>query len=67
MLANQATIQCYFVGKDFYANLKEQSNFHFYNSFEDFVKFLEENKLENRTLLIKGSRGMALERTLEYL
>ena len=67
MLSNQTAIQCHFVGKDFYANTKEQSNFHFYNSFEDFIKYVSHTKVENQTLLIKGSRGMALERTLEYL
>ena len=67
MLANQATIQCYFVGKDFYANLKEQSNFHFYNSFEDFSQSFSNVLTEKATILIKGSRGMALERTLEFI
>ena len=67
MLTNQATIQCYFIGKDFYANAKEQSNFHFYNSFEDFSLPFTKVPLEKATILIKGSRGMALERTLEYL
>ena len=67
MLTNQAPIQCYFVGKDFYANAKEQSNFHFYNSFEDFSLSFSNVQLEKATILIKGSRGMALERTLEYL
>ena len=67
MLSNQTTIECHFVGKDFYVNAMEKPNFYFYNSFDDFTKFLEGNKLENKTLLIKGSRGMALERTLEYI
>ena len=67
MLSNQGTIQCFFVGKDFYANAKEQPNFHFYNSFEDFSLSFSNVLLEKATLLIKGSRGMALERTLEYL
>lgn len=67
MLTNQATIQCYFVGKDFYTNLKEQSNFHFYNSFEDFSLSFSNVLLEKATILIKGSRGMALERTLEFV
>lgn len=66
-LGQNSSFECHFVGKDFYANAIEKPNFHFYNSFEDFVKFLQGNRLENQTLLIKGSRGMALERTLEYL
>jgi UDP-N-acetylmuramoyl-tripeptide--D-alanyl-D-alanine ligase len=59
--------ESHFVGKDFYANKIQNDNFHFYESFEDFAKYLSNVKLENRTLLIKGSRGMALERTLELL
>jgi UDP-N-acetylmuramoyl-tripeptide--D-alanyl-D-alanine ligase len=66
-LNNHSEFQCHFVGKDFFANAIEKSNFHFYPTFEDFTKFLSATKLENQTLLIKGSRGMALERTLEYL
>jgi UDP-N-acetylmuramoyl-tripeptide--D-alanyl-D-alanine ligase len=67
ILSNQDTIQCYFVGKDFYANTKVQSNFHFYNSFEDFSLSFSNVLLEKATMLIKGSRGMALERTLQFV
>ncbi len=59
--------ECHFVGKDFFANKIQKGNFHFYESFDDFAKYLSSAKIENRTLLIKGSRGMALERTLELL
>ena len=62
-----SSFECHFVGKDFIANSIQKENFHFYNTFEDFTKYLVAVKLENKTLLIKGSRGMALERTLEYL
>lgn len=67
MLSNQTTIQCHFVGKYFYANAMVKSNFNFYTSFDDFIKFLEDTPFENQILLIKGSRGMALERTLDYI
>ena len=59
--------ECHFVGKDFFANSIQKENLHFYNTFEDFTKYLTSVKPEHKTLLIKGSRGMALERTLEYL
>lgn len=62
-----SSFECHFVGKDFFANSIQKENFHFYNTFEDFTKYLAAVKLENKMLLIKGSRGMALERTLEYL
>ncbi len=66
-LKNNNNFECHFVGKDFFANSIQKEDFHFYHTFEDFTKFLSSVKLEHKTLLIKGSRGMALERTLEYL
>ena len=62
-----SSFECHFVGKDFFVNSIQKENFHFYYTFEDFSKYLSSVKLEHKTLLIKGSRGMALERTLEYL
>ncbi len=66
-LDQQASFDCYFVGKDFYENSIQNSYFHFYKTFEEFAIQLEKAKILNKTLLIKGSRGMALERTLNYL
>jgi UDP-N-acetylmuramoyl-tripeptide--D-alanyl-D-alanine ligase len=66
-LNKNSDFECHFVGKDFFANSIQKENFHFYHTFEDFTKYLSSVKLENKTLLIKGSRGMALERTLEYM
>ena len=66
-LNQNSKFECHFVGKDFFSNTIEHKNFYFYPSFEDFVKKLSSAKLENKTLLIKGSRGMALERVLDYL
>lgn len=62
-----SNFESHFVGKDFFANQLQNQNFHFYESFDDFAKYLSDVKLKNKTLLIKGSRGMALERTLELL
>jgi UDP-N-acetylmuramoyl-tripeptide--D-alanyl-D-alanine ligase len=66
-LNTNSNFECHLVGKDFFANSILKEHFHFYNTFEDFTRYLSVEKLENKTLLIKGSRGMALERTLEYL
>ena len=66
-LNKNSSFECHFVGKDFFANSIPKEHFHFYKTFEDFTKYLSLVKLENKTLLIKGSRGMALERTLEYI
>jgi UDP-N-acetylmuramoyl-tripeptide--D-alanyl-D-alanine ligase len=66
-LDQNASFECHFVGRDFFANAISKANFHFYKSFEDFVQFISFSDIEHNTILIKGSRGMALERTLEYL
>jgi UDP-N-acetylmuramoyl-tripeptide--D-alanyl-D-alanine ligase len=66
-LMDNSSFECHFVGKDFFSNAIPKDNFHFHSTFDDFTTFLKLNALENKTLLIKGSRGMALERTLDYL
>ena len=66
-LLNEDVIECYFVGNDFYYHKIEQNHFHFYKTFEEFSDALKKNNFENKMILIKGSRGMALERTLEFL
>ena len=66
-LVNHNDVKCYFVGSEFYANKIEQGNFSFFESFETFSKSLLKDTFENSSILIKGSRGMALERTLEFI
>lgn len=67
LLTNQNDISCYFIGKDFYQNKTKQSNFFFFENFEAFSDSIKNKKFENNMMLIKGSRGMALERTLEFI
>lgn len=67
LLLNENSITTYFIGKDFYANLIKQSNFHFFETFEDFAKAFKTQKIEQGIFLIKGSRGMALEKTLSLI
>ncbi|HEY6143139.1 MAG TPA: UDP-N-acetylmuramoyl-tripeptide--D-alanyl-D-alanine ligase [Flavobacterium sp.] len=66
-LLNAKDVSCYFIGKEFYANKSDENNFHFYESFESFSNYLKDIKIENSSILIKGSRGMALERVLNFL
>ncbi|HKO78675.1 MAG TPA: UDP-N-acetylmuramoyl-tripeptide--D-alanyl-D-alanine ligase, partial [Flavobacterium sp.] len=66
LLMNQNDIVCYFIGKDFYQNKINQSNFFFFENFDSFSDSIKSRKFENNMILIKGSRGMALERTLEF-
>ncbi len=66
-LLTEDSVRCYFVGLAFYANKTEKDNFRFYETFDAFSNEFKYLKIENSTILIKGSRGMALERTLEFL
>jgi UDP-N-acetylmuramoyl-tripeptide--D-alanyl-D-alanine ligase len=67
MLLNEENVKCYFIGAAFYVNRIDKNNFCFYETFEVLSSHLKETKIENSTVLIKGSRGMALERTLDFL
>lgn len=67
LLLNENEVVCYFIGKEFYANQIQKNNFHFYESFESFSDHLKNRQIENSSILVKGSRGMALERTLNFL
>lgn len=66
-LDKTGSFDCHFVGKYFFANAVKNDFLHFHPTFEDFAKYLSTRSIEHKTILIKGSRGMALERTLDYL
>lgn len=57
----------YFIGKDFYSNKIQNEKCHFFMTFDDFSEHFVSINIKNSLLLIKGSRGMALERTLQIL
>ena len=56
--------ETYFVGENFNIAKTNKPQFKTYQAFEDFLK---KNPLKNRSILIKGSRGMRLERILEFI
>ena len=70
-LVNQAVsmqdCKFYFVGSHFYEQNKAHPNLLFFKTFEDLQVHLEKTTVSNTTILIKGSRGMALERVLEFI
>ena len=66
-LQNQTEIEVHFVGSHFFENKIDSKTRYFYKSFEDFATFLQSHKIANSTILIKGSRGIALERSLEFI
>ncbi|AWI25575.1 UDP-N-acetylmuramoyl-tripeptide--D-alanyl-D-alanine ligase [Flavobacterium pallidum] len=67
LLEGNTKAACYFIGHDFYASRSEQSNFHFFETFEALAANKKFRKIHDSLILIKGSRGMALERILELL
>lgn len=67
MLKTNTVVEFYFVGKEFYKTKIYQDNFYFFASFDDLKEHITQRKFENKYILIKGSRGMALERLVELL
>lgn len=55
-----------FIGEEFY-RLKEEHPFLFFKDTKSVKDYLSKNKIENSTILIKGSRGMELEQLVELL
>jgi UDP-N-acetylmuramoyl-tripeptide--D-alanyl-D-alanine ligase len=66
-LSNVPDVRCFFIGKAFFDCALVQNNFQFYATFDTFSAYLSEHSFSDATFLIKGSRGMALERSLNYL
>ena len=67
LLTNQKNVTTYFIGNYFFKSKLEHSHMNFFETFDSFTETASKLKFENATLLIKGSRGMALERLLEYI
>ncbi|QNK76241.1 UDP-N-acetylmuramoyl-tripeptide--D-alanyl-D-alanine ligase [Winogradskyella sp. PAMC22761] len=56
----------YIIGNNFYKT-NTTSSFHKFRKFEDLKELLKSLQLNNTSVLIKGSRGMALERILDNI
>ncbi|WP_445716308.1 UDP-N-acetylmuramoyl-tripeptide--D-alanyl-D-alanine ligase [Flavobacterium sp.] len=67
LLENETLITIYFIGKDFFKNQIHNTHMSFFEDFESFSVFLKTNLPNNNLILIKGSRGMALEKTLDLI
>ncbi|WP_370513781.1 UDP-N-acetylmuramoyl-tripeptide--D-alanyl-D-alanine ligase [Flavobacterium sp. LMO8] len=67
LLVSETNITTYFIGKDFYANQVQNPHIKFFEDFESFATFLNVNQPKESLILIKGSRGMTLEKTLELI
>ena len=54
----------YFVGTHFFQQKIVHPNLRFFETFQDLQLHLKQSTISNTSILIKGSRGMALERVL---
>lgn len=59
--------EVYLIGKNFYNTNIKDTRFKKFETFEDLKKELQIKTIRDSFILIKGSRGMALERILEIL
>ena len=66
-LENNPFGTAYLLGSNFNKIKTEATHIHTFESFDDFKNNFKAEELENCFFLIKGSRGMALERVLDLL
>lgn len=66
LLKTVGFINVFLVGEAFY-NLREPHNFNSFKKTSDLKEFLNMNPLNDKSILIKGSRGMKLESLVEVL
>lgn len=57
----------YLVGENFFNSRTDANHVKKFKSFEDFKNELANKPLKHKDILIKGSRGMALERILDFI
>ncbi len=65
VLAKNCTF--YFVGSHFFEQNKAHPNIKFFETFHDLQLHLENITISNTSILVKGSRGMALEQVLKFI
>ncbi|MGG6231734.1 UDP-N-acetylmuramoyl-tripeptide--D-alanyl-D-alanine ligase [Tenacibaculum sp. SDUM215027] len=55
----------FLIGENFYNTISRTNKIIKFRSFNDLEEYLQNNSITDSTLLVKGSRGMALERVVE--
>ncbi len=64
-LAYSTRIPTYFIGENFYKH--QGSSDSFFSTKEAFIAYLKKRSIMNHFILLKGSRGVALESLIDYL
>ena len=65
MLINKNFEKVYLIGEMFYRHAQDQ--LHAFRSPDEFIQWISHHPLDHYSILIKGSRGMALEKIIDYL
>lgn len=63
-LLREHGLEAYLVGEEFF---KIKTEFRSFKNVEELIESINTESLENRTILLKGSRGIRLEKVIEYL
>ena len=63
----KAKSKVYFVGDQFYKLKKENNNLFFFKTKKELFYEMKKNKIKEKNILIKGSRGMKMEEVLEKI
>ncbi len=66
-IENSSFNEMYLVGENFYKTIITSTKIKKFKSFENLKQSLKKQSFNNCKILIKGSRGMALERILEHI
>ena len=64
--AQRLNIKTIFIGSEF-GKAKEKFDFIYFNSSDEFIDYLKNNPIHSCPILVKGSRGIRLEKVAEYL
>ncbi len=66
MINNLKIEEAFLVGNEFY-NVGKSYRFNRFKDVAGLISYFEKNKIKNGNLLLKGSRGIQLEKVLKYL
>ena len=67
LLENSSISKVYLAGENFINTVTSNNKFKFFKSTDELMDDIKTNPIQHSTILIKGSRGMALERVVTFL